>query len=144
MTPEAYMRIRRKWGSRLSRSGVIATQRHTMHGHPAENIHSRAIAGTSSSQYASIVTFPDIGRNPEPYEITHITTIAGPSIISSASTPAAGSTARGKFTDRTRFMFLFSECEPAMTERSKKRRSEEHTSELQSRFELVCRHLLEK
>src|SRR5699024_4155110 len=68
-----------------------------------------------------IVTLPDIGRNPEAYEITHMTTMAGPRIISSASTPAAGSTARGNCTDLTRFMFLFSECAPAMTERSKNR-----------------------
>src|SRR5699024_5412245 len=106
ITPEAYIRILRKWGSRLSRSGVIATHRATMNAHPVENSHSRKIAGSSSSQYASIVTVPDIGRNPEAYEITHMTTRAGPRIISSARTPAAGSTALGKFTDRTRFMFL--------------------------------------
>src|SRR5699024_3870320 len=76
ITPEAYIRILRKCGSRLSRSGVIATQRATMNAHPVENSHSRKIAGSSSSQYASIVTLPDIGRNPEAYEITHMTTMA--------------------------------------------------------------------
>src|SRR5207249_12097998 len=35
-------------------------------------------------------------------------------------------------------------CAHCGTERSPSRRSEEHTSELQSRFDLVCRLLLEK
>src|SRR2546428_7400723 len=50
---------------------------------------------------------------------------------------------------RVRFIFnIGTICEPASRSRStqihKQRRSEEHTSELQSRSDLVCRLLLEK
>src|SRR5207249_5316711 len=39
---------------------------------------------------------------------------------------------------------IFTNMLPASTEAKNKQRSEEHTSELQSRFDLVCRLLLEK
>src|SRR5689334_24629584 len=38
----------------------------------------------------------------------------------------------------------WSECRPALSRPAARKRSEEHTSELQSQFHLVCRLLLEK
>src|SRR5690625_2474039 len=91
----------------------MATQRATRKAHPVEKSHIRATVGNRNSQCQSMVTLPAIGRNPERYEITHMTISAGPRTVSSVRTPAMGNTARGNCTDRTRLKFLLMEWAPA-------------------------------
>src|SRR5437773_4298591 len=87
-----------------------------------------------------------VGRDCEGVEPPPARELPSAISISTSSKGSSGRNSRTKFSAR-----CFSSCEvariirrPGISSHAARRRSEEHTSELQSHHDLVCRHQLEK
>src|SRR5207248_10622637 len=82
---------------------------------------------------------PTCGRSPFPTTARQAATSCSPGTASSCPRArTSATTATPRSTSRAR------SCSPSATFRRTRIRSEEHTSELQSPYDLVCRLLLEK
>src|SRR5207248_10781927 len=92
------------------------------------------------SPYTSSVFFLMLRRPPRSTLFPY-TTLFRSSIHSHSSSRRSGSASRGRSPRRTN---AFGRSSPSRSPRPAATRSEEHTSELQSPYDLVCRLLLEK